>query len=32
LSDDLGLGVKNVLRERNGAAFGVVAEVLPQNA
>jgi hypothetical protein len=28
----LGLGVKSVLLERNGAGLGVDAEVLPQNA
>jgi hypothetical protein len=30
MSDDLGLGVKSVLRERNGAASGVDAGVSPQ--
>ena len=30
--DDLGLGVKDFLRERNGASSGVDAEVSPQNA
>jgi hypothetical protein len=27
-----GLDIKNILLERNGAAFGVAAEVSPQNA
>ena len=31
-SDELGLEIKNVLLERNGAAFGVAAEVSPENA
>jgi hypothetical protein len=29
LSDELGLDIKNVLLERNGAALGVHAEVSP---
>jgi hypothetical protein len=32
MSDELGLDIKDFLRERNGAAFGVHAEVSPQNA
>ena len=31
-SDELGLDIKSVLRERNGAASGVDAGVSPQNA
>ena len=32
MNDELGLDIKDVLLERNGAAFGVDAELLSQNA